>query len=146
MIWEENEIMRKNHYLTNQKALEKLNRNTEIMSLILTEVRIRRSLWQNSTQIKIKEKRNLVRCCNRLLEKLSTLRERVTGEKLGSSSMTRTPKPPHSGISEIKRLVNVSKRLTLTCFTDMRCIYPLWLYCSRSQKNNVLSSFRMSRN
>jgi len=38
------------------------------------------------------------------------------------------------------------KQLMLTCFTNMRCIYPSWLYCSRSQKSNVLSSFRMSRN
>lgn len=31
MKWQENEIMRKDHNLTNQKTLERLNRNTEIM-------------------------------------------------------------------------------------------------------------------
>jgi hypothetical protein len=61
------------------------------------------------TRIKIKEKKNLVKCFNTLLEKLQTLEERVTGERLGSSNMTWTTKPPQSGISEIKRLVNVPK-------------------------------------
>jgi hypothetical protein len=41
-----------------------------------------------STGIKIKEKKNLVKCFNILLEKLQTLEERVTGERLGSSNMT----------------------------------------------------------